>query len=203
MAVFSKWSWRTEVILQNSSSDRIIFPFWPQPFISGLAEFPVAWVERGGQHVTFDAMMMPIPNEQREIVLEPIVSSDTEEQEGLSGITKDADFLLPLKNWIQMKWHPPITEALPVAGYLPANKRNAVALLHLHAGKIVKVQFLHLPHDVLLSRSLEELKTQLIGYCVICKDSEMLSSRSALQAIRLQLNLVKDLHGLRFGSPPR
>ncbi|MFA9561804.1 MAG: hypothetical protein ACERKU_05670, partial [Nitrospirota bacterium] len=130
-------------------------------------------------------------------------SSDTEEQEGLSGITKDADFLLPLKNWIQMKWHPPITEALPVAGYLPANKRNAVALLHLHAGKIVKVQFLHLPHDVLLSRSLEELKTQLIGYCVICKDSEMLSSRSALQAIRLQLNLVKDLHGLRFGSPPR
>jgi TolB-like protein len=203
MAVFSKWSWRTEVILQNSSSDRIIFPFWPQPFISGLAEFPVAWVERGGQHVTFDAMMMPIPNEQREIVLEPIVSSDTEEQEGLSEISKDGDFLLPLKNWIQMKWHPPITEALPVAGYLPANKRNAVALLHLHAGKIVKVQFLHLPHDVLLSRSLEELKTQLIGYCVICKDSEMLSSRSALQAIRLQLNLVKDLHGLRFGSPLR
>ena len=81
LAVFSKWSWQTEAILQNSSPDRILFPFWPQPFISGLAEFPVAWVERGGQHVTFDAMMMPIPDEQREIVLEPIVLSDTEEQD--------------------------------------------------------------------------------------------------------------------------
>jgi TolB-like protein len=203
MAVFSKWSWQTESILQNSSSDRILFPFWPQPFISGLAEFPVAWVERGGQHVTFDAMIMPIPNEQRDIVLEPIVSSDTEEQEGLSKTAIDAGFLLPLKNWIQTKWRPPITEALPVAGYLPANKRNAVALLHLHAGKIVRVQFLHLPHDVLLSRSLEELKAHLLGYCVICQDLEIPSSSSALQTIRLQLNLVKDLHGLRFGSPPR
>jgi TolB-like protein len=203
IAVFSKWSWQSEAILQNLSPDRILFPFWPQPFISGLAEFPVAWVERGAQHVTFDAMMMPIPNEQREIVLEPILSSETEEQEGLSEIARDAGFLLPLKKWIQMKWHPPITEALPVAGYLPANTLHVVALLHLHAGKIVRVQFLHLPHDVLFLRSLEELKTHLIGYCVICQDSEKLSSRSVLESIRLQLNLVKDLHGLRFGSLPR
>jgi len=201
LAVFSKWSWQTEAILQNSSPDRIFFPFWPQPFISGLAEFPVAWVERGGQHLTFDARLMPIPDEQREIVLEPIVLSDTDEQTGLSEIDKDAGFLLPLKNWIQMKWHPPIAEALPVAGYLPANKRNVVALLHLHEGKIVRVQFLHLPSDGLFSRSLEELKTHLLGYCVICQDLESPSFRSPLQAIRLQLNLVKDLHGLRFGSP--
>ena len=203
MAVFSKWSWQTEAILQNSSPDQIFFPMWPQPFISGLAEFPVAWVERGGQHVTFDAMMMPIPDEQRDIILEPIVLSDMEEQEGLSEIVKNAGFLMPLKNWIQMKWNPPITEALPVAGYLPANKRNVVALLHLQAGRIVRVQFLHLPHDVLFLRSLEELKTHLLGYCVGCRDSEISSSRSGLQTIRLQLTLVKDLHGLRFGSPPR
>ena len=203
MAVFSKWSWQTKAILRMASPDRILFPLWPQPFISGIAEFPVTWVERGGQHVTFDAMMLPIPDEQRDIVLEPIVLSDTVEQEGPSEIVKDAAFLLPLKNWIQMKWNPPITEALPVTGYLPANKRTVVALLHLQAGKIVRVQFLHVPHDVLFSRSLEELKTHLLGYCVSCQDSEMPSSRSALQTIRLQLTLVKDLHGLRFGSPPR
>jgi len=203
MAVFSKWSWQTKAILRMVSPDRILFPLWPQPFISGIAEFPVAWVERGGQHVDFDAVMMPIPDEQRDIVLEPIVLSDKEEKEGLSEIVKDAAFLLPLKNWIQMKWNPPITEALPVAGYLPANKRNVVALLHLQAGKIVRVQFLHLPHDVLFLRSLEELKTYLLGYCVSCQDSEISSSRSALETIRLQLTLVKDLHGLRFGSPPR
>ncbi len=203
VAVFSKWSWQTETILQNSSPDRIIFPFWPQPFISGLAEFPVSWVERGGQHVTFDVMMMPIPDERREIILEPIVLSDTEEQRGLSDIVTNAGYLLPLKNWIQQNWHPPITEALPVPGYLPANKLHVVALLHLQEGKIVRVQFLRLPHDVLVSRSLEELKTHLLGRCVICQDSEKPSSSSALEVIRLQLNLVKDLRGLRFGSLPR
>jgi TolB-like protein len=203
MAVFSKWSWQTKAILRMASPDRILFPLWPQPFISGIAEFPVAWVERGGQHVAFDAVMMPIPDEQRDIVLEPIALSDTEEQEGIREIVKDAAFLLPLKNWIQMKWNPPITEALPVAGYLPANKRTVVALLHLQAGKIVEVQFLNVSHDALFSRSLEELKTHLLGYCVGCQDSKISSSRSALQTIRLQLTLVKDLHGLRFGSPPR
>ncbi len=203
MAVFSKWSWQTKAILRMASPDRILFPLWPQPFISGIAEFPAAWVERGGQHVAFDAVMMPIPDEQRDIVLEPIVLSDIEEQEGHSKIVKDAAFLLPLKKWIQMKWNPPITEALPVAGYLPANKRNVVALLHLQSGKIVRVQFLPFPYDVLFSRSLEELKRHLLGYCVSCQDSEKSSSGSTLQTIRLQLTLVKDLHGLRFGSPPR
>ncbi len=203
IAVFSKWSWQTKALLQNSSPDRIFFPMWPQPFISGFAEFPVAWVERGGQHVTFDTVMMPIPDERRDIVLEPIILSDTEEQEGFSEIAKDADFLLPLKKWIQMKWNPPITETLPVTGYLPANKRNVVALLHLQTGKIVRVQFLNIPHDALFSRSLEELKPHLLGYCVSCQDSKLTSSGSTLQTIRLQLTLVKDLHGLRFGSPPR
>ena len=57
-----------------------------------------------------------------------------------------------------MKWHPPIAEALPVAGYLPANKRNVVALLHLHAGKIVRVQFLHLPLTVFSRAALKSLR---------------------------------------------
>ena len=133
----------------------------------------MAWVERGGQNVTFDVMMMSIPDEQRDIVLEPIVLSDIEEEESFNKIAKDAGFLLPLKNWIQRKWNPPITEALPVAGYLPANKRNVVALLHLQAGKIVRVQFLNVPHDALFSRSLEELEPYLLGYCVSCQDSEL------------------------------
>ena len=202
VAIFSKWSWQTEAIFHMPSDDRILFPMWPQPFMSGLAEFPVAWVERGGAHVTFDTVMVPIPDEQRTIVLEPIVLSHSEEQEGLLATSENMGFLVPLKNLIQTKWHPPITEALPVNGYLPANKRTAIGLLHLEAGKIVRVQFLTVPQDELFSRSLEELKLSLLGYCVKCQDSATSSSGSASPTIRLQLSLERDLHGLQFGTPP-
>ena len=202
MAVYSKWSWHTAGILQESSPDRILFPMWPQPFLSGVAEFPVAWVERGEQHVTFDMVMVPISDEHLTIVLEPIVVSGTGEQKDHMQTPEDAALLLPLKNWIRMKWSPPITEALPVEGYLPANKRTVGALLHLQMGKIAKVQFLNVPHDALFSRSLEELKSDLLGYCVNCQNVEKDSSRRTLQAVRLQLTLEKDLHALRFGSRP-
>jgi len=200
VAVFSKWSWQTAAIFHLPSADRILFPMWPQPFMSGLAEFPIAWVERGGVPVTFDTMMVPIPDERRTIMLEPVVVSPSEEQEGLLATSENMGFLVPLKKLIHMKWHPPITEALPVDGYLPANKRTAVALLHLEAGKIVMIQWLTVPQDDLFSRSLEELTVSLSGFCVNCEDSETSFSGSVIQAIRLQLTLERDLHGLRFGS---
>jgi len=200
MAVFSKWSWQTEMLFDMPNVDRILFPMWPQPFMSGLAEFPVAWVERGGAHVTFDAVMVPIPDEQRTIILEPIVLSHSEEQEDLLATSENLGFLVPLKNLIHMKWHPPITEALPVNGYLPANSRTAVALVHLEGGRIATVQWQAVPQDDLFSRSLEELTVSLAGFCVKCSDSATSSSGSVIQAIRLQLNVERDLHGLQFGS---
>ena len=200
VAVYSKWSWQTPEILQYSSLERLHFPMWPQPFISGVAEFPGLWIERGEQHISFDVVVVPIPDEQRTIVLEPIVFSYIEDSEGLVGNPDDMEFLLPLKNVIELNWNPPISEAMPVQGYLPANKQTVMALLNLQAGKIMNVQFQKVPHDTLFYRSLEELKVSLIGYCVDCQNSEKSSSGPGFQTIRLQLTLGKDLHALRFGS---
>ena len=200
VAVYSKWSWQTAEILQYSSLERLHFPMWPQPFISGVAEFPGSWIERGEQHLSFDVVVVPIPDEQRTIVLEPIVFSHIEDSEGLVGNPDDMEFLLPLKNVIELNWNPPITEALPVQGYLPANKQTVMALLNLQAGKVLNVQFQNVPRDPLFYRSLEELKVSLLGYCVDCQNSEKSSSGPGLQTIRLQLTLGKDLHALRFGS---
>ena len=200
MAVFSKWSWQTEVILRNPSPDEIRFPLWPQPFINGVAEFPVSWVERGDQHVTFDVVIVPIPNEELTLVLEPIVEDGTGQEEGHSPSIEEVDVLEPLQNWIRMKWSPPIAEALPVDGYLPANREIANALLHVQSGKIMRVQFLNVSPNPLFSRSLEELRSDLLGFCVSCQDAEKVSSGSTLHTIRLQLTLVKDLHALRIGS---
>ena len=58
VAIFSKWSWQTDRILQKLGDDSIRFPLWPQPFMSGVAEFPVTWVERGEQHVNFDVVIV-------------------------------------------------------------------------------------------------------------------------------------------------
>ena len=200
MAVFSKWSWQSGGILYNPSPDEIFFPLWPQPFISGVAEFPVAWVERGGQHVTFDVVILPIPDEEVTLVLEPILADGAGEPDDHSTSLEEVDVLGPLQNWIRMKWNPPISEALPVDGYLPTNTQTVNALLHVHAGKIARVQFLNASPNPLFSRSLEELRSDLLGYCLSCQNAEKGSSSPTPHTIRLQLTLVKDLHGLRFGS---
>ena len=198
MAVYSKWGWHTRGILQDSLPERMVFPMWPEPFIHGTAEFPVSWIERNGQHVTFDLVIVPISDEHLSIVLEP--TSESEERKDFMEIPADAVLLLPLKNWIQKNWKPPITEALPVAGHLPANKQTVDALLNLQEGKIIDIQFLNISRGTLFFRSLEELKASLLGYCLDCQDSKRISPSLTLQTIRLQLTLVKDLHALQFGS---
>lgn len=200
IAVVSKWSWQTEAILHNPSSDEIRFPLWPQAFINGVAEFPASWVERGEQHVTFDVAIVPNPDEKLTLVLEPIFADETQEEEYHSRSREEGDILGRLHTWIRMKWNPPIAEALPVDGYLPANRETVNALLHVQVGKIMKVQFLNASLHPLFSLSLEELRSDLLGYCVRCQDREKVSSSPDLHMIRLQLTLEKDLHALRIGS---
>ncbi len=202
LAVYSKWSWKTEDILQGSNLERIVFPLWPQPFVSGKAEFPLAWVERGNGHVTFDMVIAPIPDEKIQVVLEPIRPFESEGQGIDWSHFEDDAMLLPLKKWIETKWTPPITETVPVEGYLPSNKRNVSALLQVQAGKITDVRFLMLPHGTLLSRSLETLKANLLGFCITCQNGSTNSPNPMFQTIRLQLSLLQDFHAFRFGSRP-
>ena len=203
IAVYSKWSWQSDALLEVSSPEKIVFPVWPQPLLRGLAEFPVSWVERGGQHATFDLVMASNLAEQRTISLEPIDLPEGEDADARSALSKDLSYLLPLKNWILKNWMPPIAETLPVSGYLPANKQMVIAFVYVPAGTIERVQFLEAPHDPLFSRSLEELKSQLLGYCLSCQLPESHSFSVIPQTFRLQLTLVKDLSDLRLGSPAR
>jgi hypothetical protein len=201
IAVYSKWSWHTASLLHDSNPGRISFPMWPRPLISGVSEFPMAWIDRGTQQMTFDLVVVPIPDERRAIELEPVVLSNREDPTSLIENPEDVDNLSALKTVIRMNWNPPITEALPVEGHLPANKQTVSALLNLQAGKIMDVQYLNVSPGTLFFRSLEELKTSLLGYCIDCQDVEKISPTTNLQTIRLQLTLVKDLHALRLGSP--
>ncbi len=200
LAVFSKWDWQTGTILQNSGPDEIRLPLWPQACVSGVAEFPVSWVERDGAHVTFDVVFEPISEEKRILVLEPVLTGEDKNEASRLPADEERDVLDPLQDWIQLKWSPPITETLPVDGYLPSNREAIQAILHVQGGNIVRVDYLNSSSNPLISRSLEELKSDLVGYCVSCSDEKNSSTNLVFDAIRLQLILVKDLHALRIGS---
>jgi len=180
----------------------VSLPMWPNPFIKGFVEFPVEWVEREGQHVTFDAVVVPVPDEQVRIMLEPIGEAKEEGNEISRQVEQEDVLLQDLERLIKSSWAPAITEGLPVREYLPGNKRTAVGVVHVQDGKIRQIHFQHWPEDPFFLQSLQDLELKLLGSCLECQDSAqiVLPLSGFLKTFRLQLTLVKDIYALHLGS---
>lgn len=204
LAVFSDWAWRTESKIHMVNPQKISVPMWPKPFITGLAQFPVDWVEREGLHVTFDVVVVPVPNEQVIVMLEPLEGSEEDKNVVSGQVIDEAVLLQTVEQLIRSNWTPAITEGLPLLGYLPGNKRTAVGVVHIQDGKIVQVQFHYSPEEPLFLSSLHDLQSKLLGSCVACQKSDQVvpSSSQLSKKIRFQLTLVKDIHALQLGSRP-
>lgn len=202
LAIYSDWAWCTENKIQMRSHQRLRVPMWPEPFITGLAEFPVDWVEREGHHVTFDAVVVPIPDEQVIVMLEPLAESDEERGKNKEMILREKTLLQTLERKIRTHWSPAITEGLPTHGYLPGNKRTAVGIVGIQNGKIIQLKFQKWPDEIKFLKSLNDLKASLLGLCVECQDSDQIVSSPSLgfKSFRLQLTLVKDIYALQLGS---
>ncbi len=204
LAVFSDWAWRTENKIHKRNPQGVSLPMWPEPFITGSAKFPVDWVEREGLHVTFDVVVVPVPDEEVIVMLESLGESEEGKNVVPGQVIAEADLLQTVEQLIRSHWKPAITEGLPLLGYLPGNKRTAVGAVHVQDGKIVQVQFQHWPDEPLFLRSLYDLQSNLLGSCVVCQDSARFipSPSRTSKKIRLQLTLVKDIHALHLGSRP-
>ncbi len=202
LAIFSDWAWRTERKFSMRDTQGVSVPMWPNPFITGFVQFPVEWVEREGQHVTFDSVVVPVPDEQVLVMLEPIGESKEEGSEISRRVDQEDVFLQDLGNLIKSNWTPSITEGLPVRGYLPGNKRTAVGVVHVQEGKIRDIQFQHWPEDPFFLKSLQDLQLKLLGACLECQDSGQVVPHlpGSVKTFRLQLTLVKDIHALHLGS---
>jgi TolB-like protein len=202
LAVFSHWAWRTERKIHMLDPQRVSLPMWPKPFITGFAQFPVDWIEREGHHVTFDAVVVPVPDEQVIVMLEPLGGSEENTNVVPGQVHQEEVLLQTVEKWIRSHWTPAITEGLPLFGYLPGNKRTAVGVVHIQDGKIVQIQFQNWPDEPLFFRSLNDLTSNLLGSCVECQDSgqDVPSSSRSSKTFRLQLTLVKDIHALQLGS---
>jgi hypothetical protein len=154
--------------------------------------------------VTFDVVVVPVPNEQVIVMLEALEESE-EDKNVISGQVIDETVLLQtVEQLIRSHWTPAITEGLPLLGYLPGNKRTAVGVVHIQDGKVAQVQFHHSPEEPLFLKSLHDLQSNILGSCVACqKSDQVVSSPSRLsKKIRFQLTLVKDIHALQLGSRP-
>jgi len=202
LAVFSDWAWRTESRIQMPDPQSISIPMWPETFITGLAQFPVGWVEREGRHVTFEVVVVSVPDEKAGVFVESIEESEKEKKGSSDSAPQEEDLLQTVERLIRSHWKPAITEGLPLLGYLPGNKRTAVGLVHIQDGKIVQVNFQNWPDEPVFIKSLNDLQANLLGSCVECQDSNLivpLPSRFS-KVLRLQLTLVKDIHALQLGS---
>lgn len=205
LAVFSHWTWRSNKNNHLMNPQHNSVPMWPRPFITGLAQFPVDWIEREGQQVIFDAAVVPVPDEQVIVMLEPLEESAENKKSNLEQTHQEENLLQAVENLVRSQWAPAITEALPLPGYLPGNKRTAVGMVGIQKGKIVHIQFQSLPEEPFFIRSLLDLQAQLLGTCVECQDSDTIvpSSSQFNKTLRLQLTLVKDIHALQLGSRSR
>jgi hypothetical protein len=202
LAVFSDWAWRTESRIQMPDPQWVSIPMWPKPFITGLAQFPVDWVEREGHHVTFEVVVVPVPDEKIGVIVEHLEESEEDKNVAFDPAHQEEVLLQTVEKLIRSHWKPAITEGLPLLGYLPGNKRTAVGVVHIQDGKIVQVQFQNWPDEPIFIKSLNDLQSNLLGSCVECQDSNLvvpLSSRFS-KIFRLQLTLVKDIHALQLGS---
>jgi len=205
LAVFSDWTWRTESKIRMVNPQWISVPLWPEPFLTGLAQFPVDWVEREGNHVTFDVVVVPVRDEQIIIMLEPLEEPEEDKNMIPGKNPQKEDLLQTLEKGIRLHWTPAITEGLPSLGYLPGNKRTAVGVVHVQDGKIVQVQFQNWPDEPMFMKSLNDLQSKILGFCVECQDSGRVASSPSRfsKAFRLQLTLVKDIYALQLGSRSR
>jgi hypothetical protein len=205
LALFSDWTWRTDKIIHNKESQRVFIAVGPKPFIKGFAKFPVHWVEWEGSQVSFDVVVAPVPDEQVIVKVEVLSESEEGKKEFEGHVHSEEALLQDLGKWIQLRWTPSIFEGLPIAGYLPGNKRTAVGVLHIKDGTIVRVQFQNGGDDPFFLKSLDELESNLLGSCVLCQDQAgMLPSSSRFsETFRLQLTLMKDTHFLQLGNSPR
>nr|HQU29632.1 hypothetical protein [Nitrospirales bacterium] len=202
LAIFSDWGWRTEGKFSMRGTQGVSLPMWPNPFVTGLVKFPVDWVEREGQHVTFDSVVVPVPDEHALVVLEPIGEFKGEKNQ-MSPLVDTEDILLQgLETLIKSNWAPAITEGLPMRGYLPGNKRTAVGVVHVQKGKIRDIQFQHWPEDPFFLESLQDLQLKLLGACPECQTSGQAVPHLSdpVKTFRLQLTLVKDIYALHLGS---
>jgi len=202
LAVSSLGSWRVDHKIDVKDSGAIQILLSPEPTIEGNAGFSKSILSQYPHLQHFDAVVVPVPEERRMVSVEILESANETALhdsvfEGLHVTLQQR-----LKSWLWENWLPPITESLPVRGYLPGNRRVIQLRVSGHHGIVDDVRVTQVPHEALLQADIKRLVSQLIGYCL--SDCRRISREQVEEGkaftFRVQLDLLKDLQHIGFGK---
>ncbi|GJL49459.1 CsgG/HfaB family protein [Candidatus Nitrospira salsa] len=202
LAVSSPWTWRVDQTVEVEESGAIQIRLSPEPTIQGNAEFLKFILSQHLLMQHFDAVVVPVPKEHRMVSVEPFESGNENDLNDSEFGNLPVTLQQRLKDWLLENWRPPVTESLPVRGYLPGNRRAIQLRVWGQHGVVEDVQLSQVPHEELLQADVKRLVSQLIGYCLSdCRNtsSEYVEANDAF-AFRVQLDLIKDLQHVGFGD---
>ncbi len=196
LAVSSEWSWRMDSHVRVRADGTVSLPRFPSPILQGNATFEGAWLIGHDATMTFDAVVVPVPDESRSISVE--IVDDQSEMEG-SGLTKP-ELVASLQSWLLQHWTPPVAESIPTTGYLPGNRRQGVVLVSGIGGTISQTQVIQMDKEEKFSQSVSEVLQKLPGKCFprcVESPSEKVPPKSL--TLRVQFELVKDIRHVGLG----
>lgn len=199
VAVFSRWEWRTDRVMSFTDGLHMKMPFWPSPFMTGTAEFPINWLERGEMALTFDAVFLEVNQEEADVSVEWIEFQHPGEVPGEKGKIRQI-LTGHLQKWIQEHWAPSLGESLPLKGYLPHNKQRAHLRLHVENGIVTQIVHHYSVSDPVFVGGLEELANQLLHACPWCEANQNLPDELQSADFRVQCTLTKPIHHVGLGS---
>ncbi|MDT7041830.1 CsgG/HfaB family protein [Candidatus Nitronereus thalassa] len=196
LAVSSEWSWRMDLYVHIRPDGTVGLPRSSSPFLMGNATFWGALLSRQDATITFDALVLPVPEESRTVSVEVV---EDHSEDGLSNLEAE-DWVTSLRTWLDHRWHPSVAESIPTSGYLPGNRRHAVALVSGKGGTIAHIQIVHIDEEEKFADSVDDALRKLPGECFWkCENSDPKKSAPQPFTLRIQFELNKDLRHAGLG----
>lgn len=190
LAISSDWSWRMDSYVHARPDGMVSLPRSSSPFLRGRATFLGTLMSGHDSTITFDTVIVPVPEESRSILVE-LVDASTDLDEPLS--TK-SELVGSVQTWLLHRWFPPVAESIPTSGYLPGNRRQGVALVSGIGGTISKIQVVHMDKEENFSQRVHQVLKKLPGECFQHCGSPG-SEKVPLKpfTLRVQFELAKDI----------
>ena len=202
VAVSSAGSWRIDESLESQDEGAFHISVLPTAMMTGETGFPTITVASYGKSLTFDAVVVTVPSEERRVSVEIVESTDKTEPESEQEKKASATIVTNLQEWLLEHWTPPVMESLPIAGYLPGNRRTAQMMVTGKNGLVHEVHLSQAPSETPLRLSLQELVDQLKGRCFLeCPQASPTGDTQSFSfRLRVQFDLVKDIQAVGLGT---
>ena len=195
VAVSSEWSWRMDSYVRVRPDGTVSLPRSHTPFLKGHATFLGSLLTRIDSTISFDAVVVPVPQESRSILVEMVDDgADLEDP-----LRTNKAIVASLQTSLLHDWAPPVMESIPMSGYLPGNHRQGVALVTGQGGTISEAQLVDIDEEEKFAQSVNDVLKNLPGKCFsLCEKAGPKKPIPRTFTLRIQFELVKDIQNVEL-----